>query len=206
MNDFAAFDDSRGGAMVTIGETIDYAAMNKGITPVFFIEELPDDAETAKAGTLRMRAHERVLLICAGDQWSRPVHPVTDEIKERFAEHYAKWRSTKTNDFIAGTPISAWPQAGRGFAMELAALNIRSVEDLAAVSDVNLQRIADGRLWRAKAEAWLATNKDAGAAAKYAAEAERSREETADLKRQLAELAARLDAQETARGNKRHAA
>lgn len=195
MNDFSAFDDSMGGAMAVIGQHgggTRYAEMNKGITPVFFTEELPDDAATEKAGTLKVREHERVRLITAGDMLSAPVHPVTREIIERFSDQYERWKRTRSNDHIDGTPLREWPQASKGFVMELAALNIRSVEDLAAVSDGNIQRLTDGRVWRAKAQAWLATSKDAGEAAKYAARSERQDEEIADLKRQLAELAARV--------------
>lgn len=197
MNDFAAFqdwDNSLDGALAVVGRGggTRFAEMNKGITPVFFVEDLPDDAATEKAGTLKVRSHERVRLITAGDMLSAPVHPVTKEIIERFPDQYDRWKRTRSNDHIDGTPLSAWPQANRGFVMELNALNIRSVEDLAAVSDANISRITDGRIWREKAVAWLATSKDAGAAAKYAAENERLRADVDDLKRQLSELGAQL--------------
>lgn len=197
MNDFT-YDNSVGGAFATIGDNgqPDFVAMNKGITPLFFVVDLPDEAATEKAGTLRTRQEEQVKLLCAGDSWSQPVHPVDSAIKERFAEAYARWKLTRTNDHIDGTPLAEWPQANRGFVMEMKALNIRSVEDLSSVSDANINRILNGRVWRDKAVAWLATSKDAGAAARYAAENARLVDEMGDLKRQLAELGARLDARD----------
>jgi hypothetical protein len=192
-DDFSSLD--LGSAFATVGmDRTSYADMNKGIQPLFFIEELPDDAATEKAGTLKMAAHERVRLFTAGDMNSCPVHPVTPAIIERFHEAYAKWKATRSNDHIDGTPLAAWPLAGRGFVMELGALHIRSVEDLAGVADVNIAKISDGRIWREKAKAWLASNKDSAAAARFAAEAERLRDDNADLQRQLAELAGRVQA------------
>jgi hypothetical protein len=198
-SEFSAFDDTENGVFATIGKNgagAKYADMNKGITPLFFIEELPDEAATERAGTLKVREQENVRLIIAGDMLSAAVHPVTREIKERFADQYRRWKETRSNDHIDGTPLDAWPLASRGFIMELKAVNVRSVEDLAGVADSNIQRITDGRIWRAKAQAWLATNKDAGQAAKYAADFERANVEIADLKRQLAEVATRLSAME----------
>jgi hypothetical protein len=205
-NEFAAFDDTENGVFATIGKNgagAKYAEMNKGITPLFFVEELPDDAATEKAGTLKVREQECVRLIIAGDMLSAAVHPVTREIKERFADAYDRWKRTRSNDHIEGTPLSAWPLASRGFIMELNAINIRSVEDLSGVADTNIQRITDGRVWRAKALAWLKTNKEAGASAKYAADFERVTVENADLKDQIAKLAGRLSSLEAEHETKR---
>lgn len=200
MNDFAAFDNTMGGAFAVIGESgVDFAAMNKGITPLFFTQHLPNEAETAKAGTLRTTEHEFVRLLCAGDNWSAPVHPVTDDIKERFAEHYEKWTKTRTNDHIAGTPLSQWPLANTGFVMEMKALNIRSIEDLAAVPDTAISKINNGRQLRERAQAWLDANKDAGTAARLATENQQLRDDGVEMKRQIADLAARLDAQDGTR-------
>lgn len=193
MSDDFAFDGSVNGAFAVIDNSTKMAEANKGITPLFFTEELPDEAATAKAGTLRMSSHERVRLFTAGDMNSCPVHPVSDAIKERFPVAYAEFKARGTNTHIEGTPLSAWAMVSKGFVMELAALHIRSVEDLAGVADTNIIKINDGRQWRAKAIAWLAANKDAGVAAAYAARSEHQDVEIAELKRTIAELAARIE-------------
>ena len=191
--DFGSFDNTLGGAFAVVGNGgARFSEMNKGITPIFFTEEIEDTAATEAAGTLKMKQVERVRLVTAGDMNSAPVHPINDEIRQRFPEQYARWKSTQTNDFIDGTPLSAWPQASRGLVMELAAVNIRSVEDLAAVADTNLHRISEGRVLRAKAQAWLATNKDSAKAAEYAAKFERQSAELEALKQQVRELAAQI--------------
>jgi hypothetical protein len=197
--DDVTFDNSLSGAFAVVGDTTRYAEMNKGIQPLFFIESVEDGKATLEAGTLRMVDHEFVRLFTAGDVNSCPVHPVNAEIRERFAEAYAKWQATRSNDHITGTPLAAWPLAGRGFVMELKALHIRSVEDLASVADTNISRITDGRAWREKAKAWLEGNKDAAAAARYAAKAEQLETDNADLRKQLRDLADRLQVVETSR-------
>lgn len=175
-----------------------FADMNRGITPIFFIESIPDEKASEEAGTLRMRDEERVRLFTAGDPNSSPVHPVTAETKKRFAAAYAEWTATRKNDHIEGVPLKAWPLASRAFVLELEALHIRSVEDLSIISEQTMMRIVDGRVWRDKALAWLTANKDAGAAAKYAAEATRLREDNAALAEQVRELIGRVKALEKA--------
>ena len=209
MSDFAQFDDSMGGMLATVGNSTRMAEMNKGITPLFFLQEEPDPAATAAAGTLRIRTMECVRLHTAGDMNSAPVHPVDDKIKERFGIEYSKWKERQNNDFIKGLPLTQWPLASRGLVMELNALNIRSVEDLAAVSDGNIGKVMDGRALRAQAIAWLETNKEAAVAAKYAAENEQLRADIVELGRQVKELAALVPRDEEQRrgpGRPRNAA
>ena len=194
MSEDFSFDNSLGGAFAVIDNSTKFADMNKGIQPIFFTDDIEEGKATAEAGTLKVRSVEFVRLFTAGDMNSSPVHPVTAELKERFADAYEKWQRTRKNDHIDGMPLAAWPLASRGFVMEMKALHIRSVEDLANVADTNISKISDGRIWREKAKAWLDTNKDAGAAARYAARAEAVEADNADLRRQIADLGARLDA------------
>ena len=79
-----------GDPFATVGASfggVDYASMNKGIQPIFFVEPVEDKAASEKEGVVRFRDEERVRLIVAGDMFNQPVHPVDDSIKERFAEH-----------------------------------------------------------------------------------------------------------------------
>jgi hypothetical protein len=161
---------------------------NKGITPVFFVEDVEDPVATEEAGTLRLRQEERVKILTAGDQYSCPVHPVTEDIKRRFADAYRQWKATAQDDYVNGLPLSQWPLASKGFALELRALNLRSVEDLSVASEHTVAKILDGRAWREKAIAWLDANKGAGEAAKYAAAAARAQEEAEQLREQMKDL------------------
>lgn len=176
-------------ASVGDGGMVDYTEMNKGVTPIFFVEPMPDDKATEAAGAIRMHEQEIVRIVVAGDMLNVATHPVTEEIKRRFATQYDAWKARRVEQHIEGTPLKNWPMIPAIRIAEFNSLNIFSVEHLAAVSDTNIHKLADGRTWRAKAQAWLDSAKDNGAAAKYAADNERLKEEIAELRKQVAELA-----------------
>jgi len=62
-----------------------------------------------------------------------------------------------------------WPPATPVQIKELEAIHVYSVEDLASIADVHLNRIPDGRMWRDKAAAWLKVAGDSAAALKLQA-------------------------------------
>ena len=161
----------------TVNESggVDYTMMNKGITPIFFIEAVADEKATEAAGAVRMLEQEMVRIQITGDMLNVATSPVTAEIKERFAEQYHVWKTKKQARHIVGTPLKEWPVITPLRLAEFEAVGIFSVENLAEVSDTNVVKLADGRVWREKAVAWLKSAKDNGAAAKYAAENERLR-------------------------------
>jgi len=173
---------------------VDYAPHNKGVTPVFFIESVLNRAASEKEGRAIYLDLERVRIQVAGDQFSAAVHPVDvpiwgqDTAKDRFPDEYERWRR-KEHVQINGTPLAKWPLATPSFIKEMEFMSIFSVDDLASVADVHLDRIADGRQWRDRAAAWLRSAKDGAAAAQYAAENARLHEEIGLLHRRLDNLA-----------------
>jgi hypothetical protein len=166
---------------------VDYTPHNKGVTPVFFVESVIDPAASEKAGRAIYQDMERVRIHVAGDSLSVAVSPVDEAIKQRFEEAYTKWKS-KGRALVNGTPLAKWPLATPSFIKEMEYLNILSVDDLASVADVHLDRIADGRQWRDRAAAWLKSAKDGAAAARYVVENHRLREEISSLSERLAAL------------------
>lgn len=178
---FATVNDSGG---------IDYAEMNKGVTPFFHIENVPDEKATEAAGALRMREQEIVHIRVSGDQFNIASHPVTEEIKNRFAPQYEAFKAKRKDMHIEGTPLENWPMLPALRVAEFKALNIFSVEQLSGVADTNISKLMDGRIWREKAVAWLASAKDHGAAAKYAAENARLNEQIEAMQKQIADLVA----------------
>jgi hypothetical protein len=172
---------------------VDYTPHNKGVTPVFFVKEVIDPAASEKAGRAIYQDMEFVRIHVAGDALSVSVQFPDAEwmpgitYKQRFEESYTKWKS-KGRALINGTPLSRWPLATPSFIKEMEFLNILSVDDLASVADVHLDRIADGRQWRDRAAAWLKSAKDGAVAARYAAENHRLREDVKELSERLAAL------------------
>ena len=181
----------------TINESggIDYAAMNKGITPIFFTEPVPDEKATEEAGAVRMFELEMVRIQVAGDMLNVATAPVDAAVKERFAVQYEAWKTRKQARHIEGTPLKDWPLITALRIAEFEAVGIFSVENLSSVSDTNVTKLADGRVWREKATAWLKSSKDNGAAAKYAAENERLRSDMDAMRKSMQEQIDALSAQ-----------
>lgn len=136
-----------------------FAPNNAGLKIEFFIAYPPNQMETEKAGRLITCPMECVKIRQGGDDLTAAVHPVTDAIKMRFPMEYKEWELTKTNDFVIGTRLKDWPLMDAGTVQEMEFVGIRSVENLAAVSDANIARFTYGHSWRTKAQLWLAENK-----------------------------------------------
>ena len=171
---------------------IDYAAMNKGITPVFFNVPVEDEKATKEAGAIRMCNQEMVKIHVAGDMLNVHCSPVLPEHKERFAPQYEAWKTKQIERHIVGTPLKNWPMITTLRIAEFEAMGIFSVENLRDTSDTNIQKLAEGRVWREKAGAWLESAEKNGVAAKYAEENERLRNDMDEMRKHLAELSAQI--------------
>ena len=167
------------------------AAMNHGITPVFFLEPVVNPKKTAEAGRPIYEDMERVRLFVAGDPYNQVVNPVDQATKERFPEAYRAFVE-KREMHVEGTPIRQWALLTPKDVAEFEAIKVFSVEGLAQIPDSSLQRVHGLREWREKARTWLAVNKDSAAAVQYAAENLRLNDEIAGLKKDLSELAAQV--------------
>jgi len=86
----------------------------------------------------------------------------TDALYKRYTKYaeFEEWidrfkRGQDVGD-LGGTPLKHWPRIDRGLAATLGSLNIHSVEQLAGISDGNLQNIGHGgRELREQAKAFL---------------------------------------------------
>lgn len=172
---------------------IDYNEMNKGITPLFFHITEQDHKASEEAGSPKFMQIEAVRLIVAGDMNSSPTLPVDDTIRERFAPAYEHWKAKKAGQHITGTPLKEWTLVTPPILAEMNALNINSVEDLSLVSDNNITKLTDGRIWRDKALAWLKNAKDSAHVTKLAAENARLKDDVDSLKKQVSDLAAQIE-------------
>lgn len=114
---------------------------------------------------------------------------------ERFAGQLKAFNENTAAADMTGTPLKEWPEISSTMAASLNAQGVYTVEALAALADNRLGVVGpDGRTWRTKAEAWLASTKDGGAAARYAAELERANEKNERLEAELQRLSATVAA------------
>ena len=86
--------------------------------------------------------------------------PATEMDKQRFAEHYRKYEARQSQDHIEGTVIDQAPFVTRAQVEELKFLNIRTVEQLAGLSDSNAQGIMGIQALKQKAKDWLESASD----------------------------------------------
>lgn len=177
------------GTFASVGEDdtnrVNFGGHNKGITPIFFTVAEPNPKESELQGRAVYTTEERVHLMIAGDSFSVHSQPVDEGIKWRFPEAYKHWKQTNEGRQITGTPLKMWPLATPVQIKELEAINVFSVEDLANIADVHINRIPDGRVWRQRAQAWLETAAGTATATRFAAENERLRERLAALESKI---------------------
>ena len=140
---------------------------------------------------------EFVRIFVPGDTNTVLERQVTEHDKDRFAQQYAIFKRTGSGDEqVIGTPLSQLPWLTPSQIKQMQALNIRTVEHLAGLSDTSIQALGmGGRELKAKAQAYLDTAADGAEAAKYAAQNEQMKSEIEDLKAQIKELAALADNQ-----------
>lgn len=101
-----------------------------------------------------------------------------------------QWRAfeAQQEQVQTGTPIEQWGPLTKSQAMEFKAIHIHTVEQLAGVSDANLNWLGAREL-RDKAVAWLAQAAGGKEALRLTHENEQLRADVDDLKRQIKELA-----------------
>lgn len=159
---------------------------DNGLFPIFSIEAVKDDEETAKQGREIFKDVEWVKIHIVGDNLTEISRPVTDEDRKRFNQHYQAFKNQGIQ-LNSGTPLTEWTLIGKAMAMNLKSLNIHTVEQLAAVSDGNLNWMGAREL-QAKAKSWLeAAEKNAGISA-LQGENEKLKIEMEALKNQMAAL------------------
>lgn len=155
----------------------------------------PDPIKTAEAGHPVYKTVHFAYVRNPGsrDEW-------TTKVNENFFRQYGraaydKWIETQEQP-AEGTPLELWPPLPKHLVEEWRYFHVRSIEQLAALSDTNVQRMGMGVLeWRKKAQAWLEDAKTGAASQKLVSDNERLMREVERLTRQVQELKNHLDGQ-----------
>lgn len=159
----------------------------------FGVREVQDKGASELAGYPVFKGREYISLRVPGDKNTHSFRPSKEKDRERFPKAYAAFKN-RTSTATTGFPIEQWPQITRGEALTLKAMSIHSVESLAEVHDGHIEKLGhSGRQWRAKAKAFLATAKDSAEAHRLAEENRKKDEQMADMQRQIADLASKLE-------------
>jgi len=132
---------------------------------------------------------DRVFLriLFPGDKTKVVFRPVKEEDKLRFSKQWAAFEKQE-EQVATGTPITEWAPLTKGEAMSLKAMNVMTVEMLAALPDTALTWLG-GRVYRDKAITWLANAKNGAEALKLKAENDTLKADVEALKAQIQEIA-----------------
>ncbi|MGO7157027.1 hypothetical protein [Rhizobium leguminosarum] len=177
------------------------ADSNTGIYASFSLEPVEQTFLTEKEGRPIFADKEFIRIFIAGDKHTEVYREVTENDKQRFSDAYKRFKEgAAAREQLVGTPLAQWPYLKPSQIKELEAINIYTVEQLAALSDTAKQKIGMGaNELVAAAQGYLATAQDSRAASAFAAENERLKDEVGRLQEQMKEMASRFEAMEKER-------
>jgi DNA-binding transcriptional regulator of glucitol operon len=135
---------------------------NKGDSSLlvkFFIKVMPDNEASAAEARAIFKDVEYVDIRVAGSRSSHVCRPARQGDIERFPKHYEAFKQRKEIP-LEGTPLVEWAQISRSQAEELSFLNVKTVEQLAAMSDNYAGQRMGGYELKARAIAWLVAAKE----------------------------------------------
>lgn len=160
--------------------------------PRFHFHPVEDPVATAAQGRPIFVQQERVQIIQPGNP-SSPVLMVTDNERQRWPDQYAAFVKGEQVS-VHGTPIEQWAYLPRNAVLELKAIDLHTIEQIAGLPDSAIHKIGmAGRNIRDMAKAYL-DDADAQAITSTAiARAERAELRVATLEKQVEELRPMMD-------------
>lgn len=143
---------------------------DQGLYVEFLLESIEDQEESKKLGRPFYRDVEMISIRIKGDNKTHIMRKVdmngsamAPSDPDRFPRQWAAFKN-KTQVVVSGTPLTEWGAISKAQAMNFKTLNIHTVEDLAEVSDGNLQNLGMGaRDLRDKAALYIKNSSDGSA-------------------------------------------
>lgn len=132
---------------------------------------------------------EYIEIVTPGDKTNVVDRPVRPADKRQYAQQYAAWKAGDEEQ-LSGTPLTMWPAVSRSQVEELKHFRVRTVEQLADLSDANLQNIGPIRDLRERAKDFLATAKGNAPTEALRAQLADEKNRREALERQVQELVA----------------
>jgi len=154
------------------GDVNDFTRQDAGdekLVVGFYMGIIKDEGATIEQGRAIFRDVEYCKIFTPGDNTNVIDQPATERYRQRFAKQYARFRQGHDeNSQSEGTPLSEWPLLSRAQVAELHHMNIRTVEQLAGVSDAAKLKMHGLISLSRHAQTWLGKTASAAEAAKQA--------------------------------------
>jgi hypothetical protein len=158
----------------------------------FSLEPMLNEEKSSVEGRPIYDETEFVTIMVPGDRDNIVIRPVNEQDRQRFPQQYAHWKNTG-QQAETGTPISAAPWMNRAQVEELRHFNVRTIEQLANLSDGNAAKFAGIQLLKQKAQAYLAAAAGGAPLEKMQSELNKRDNEIATLKKMVEEQGKALD-------------
>lgn len=128
---------------------------DKALLVKFFTKPRMDKARSKEEGRPIFRDVEYIDIKIPGNRSAGASRPATKEDKQRFHEHYKLFQDRVDQDTLEGTPLLEWPPISRSQAEELAFFHVKTVEQLATMSDTQVSKFMGLISLREQAKLWL---------------------------------------------------
>lgn len=169
---------------------------NKGVYIQFFLHTDRDDKRTREEGRPCFKDYEFLRITVAGDRNNVTERPVTPADRIRFAAQYKAFKENREAP-QDGYPLSEWPGISKSMVEELAYFKIKTVEQLAEISDAQAQGITGAFDLRKRAIAYLQKMKEDAPMEKVNAMVAEKDEQIRQLTESLNALVAKVKALES---------
>jgi len=127
----------------------------------FFMHPMQDKAKTLEEGRPIFVDTEYIRIMVPGDKGNVIMREVRDDDRQRFPKQYQAFKNDEA-EIVEGTPLTQWNFVTAAQVEELKYFGIRTVENLATVTDTNAQKFMGINLLRQKAREYIeATASDA---------------------------------------------
>jgi hypothetical protein len=159
----------------------------------FYTDTVPNKAKSDKAGHPVYDTIERAMVRVPGSRDETPVR-IDDKFMAEYGPLYERWKKTQEQP-VDGVPLEQWAPLPKALVEEWKFFGVRSVQDLANLSDTNAQKMGMGVIeWRKKAQAWLEQAADHASSQRLVSENEQLKREIERLTKQVNDIAAKADA------------
>lgn len=164
----------------------------------FHMGAVLDGAETARLGFPKYKDTPCVTIAIPGDKslvidrpvWDDENNPRSDT--QRFAKAWAAFKAGHADDALIGHPLTEWPPISKGHIETLTFQKVRTVEQLASMSDATCQRFLGSLALREKAKQWLVEREKERPFQELRQEMEVKDKAVAELREELASLRAAM--------------
>lgn len=154
-----------------------------------------DKDASLKEGRPIFKDKEYITIIVPGDKNNIVRRPVWKQDLQRFARQYAAFKNNQSQD-VTGTPLEQVAWISRNQVEELKYFHVRTLEQLAEISDTNAQKFMGINSLRQRARDQIQAAKETAPLAQLRAEVEKRETQIGQLNALVEKLTARLEALE----------